>query len=78
MSRDGRAGLSAAGGGRDDPAENDRGRRPGPYQGLGLVGISESLKRRQATFRLGRRLRRDPQAYLRSLEDSLINQTLPS
>jgi hypothetical protein len=27
---------------------------------------------------LGRRFRRDPDAYLRSLEGSLINQALPS
>lgn len=40
--------------------------------------LRASLKRRQATRALGRRFRRDPQAYLRSLEDSLINQTLPS
>jgi hypothetical protein len=36
-----------------------------------------SLERRQAVRTLGRRFRRDPVAYLRSLEDSLINQTLP-
>jgi hypothetical protein len=35
------------------------------------------LGRRQAARTLGRRFRRDPVAYLRSLEDSLINQTLP-
>jgi hypothetical protein len=35
------------------------------------------LERRQATRTLGRRFRRDPVAYLRSLEDSLINLTLP-
>jgi hypothetical protein len=40
--------------------------------------VRQSLERRQATRTLGRRFRRDPQAYLRSLEDSLINQTLPS
>ena len=40
--------------------------------------LRESLERRQATRALGRRFRRDPQAYLRSLEDSLINQALPS
>jgi hypothetical protein len=40
--------------------------------------LRESLERRQAARALGRRFRRDPQAYLRSLEDSLINQTLPS
>jgi hypothetical protein len=37
-----------------------------------------SLERRQAVRTLGRRFRRDPVAYLRSLEDSLINQALPS
>ena len=36
-----------------------------------------SLERRQAVRTLGRRFRRDPVAYLKSLEDSLINQTLP-
>jgi hypothetical protein len=36
-----------------------------------------SLERRQAVRTRGRRFRRDPVAYLRSLEDSLINQTLP-
>jgi hypothetical protein len=36
-----------------------------------------SLERRQAVRTLGRRFRRDPVAYLQSLEDSLINQTLP-
>jgi hypothetical protein len=37
-----------------------------------------SLERRQATRASGRRFRRDPAAYLRSLEASLINQALPS
>jgi hypothetical protein len=36
-----------------------------------------SLERRRAVRTLGRRFRRDPVAYLRSLEDSLINLTLP-
>jgi hypothetical protein len=36
-----------------------------------------SLERRQAVRTLGRRFRRDPVAYLKSLEDSLINPTLP-
>jgi len=36
-----------------------------------------SLQRRQAVRALGRRFRRDPVAYLRSLEDALINQALP-
>jgi len=35
------------------------------------------LERRQAVRTMGRRFRRDPVAYLRSLEESLINQTLP-
>jgi hypothetical protein len=35
------------------------------------------LERRQAIRMLGRRFRRDPVAYLKSLEDSLINQALP-
>jgi hypothetical protein len=37
-----------------------------------------SLERRQAVRTLGRRFRRDPAGYLKSLEDALINQTLPS
>jgi hypothetical protein len=37
-----------------------------------------SLERRQAVRTLGRRFRRDPAAHLMSLEDSLINQALPS
>ena len=36
------------------------------------------LERRQAVRTLGRRFRQDPAAYLRSLEDSLIKQALPS
>ena len=36
------------------------------------------LERRQAIRTLGRRFRRDPVAYLKSLEDALINQALPS
>jgi hypothetical protein len=36
------------------------------------------LERRQTVRTLGRRFRQDPAAYLRSLEDSLINQALPS
>jgi hypothetical protein len=35
------------------------------------------LEQRQAVRTLGRRFRRDPVAYLRSLEESLIKQTLP-
>jgi hypothetical protein len=38
--------------------------------------LRQSLERRQATRTLGRRFRRDPQAYLRSIEEALINQTL--
>ena len=37
-----------------------------------------SLERRQAVRTLGRRFRRDPVAYLSSLEESLIRQALPS
>jgi hypothetical protein len=40
-------------------------------------GLRVSLGRRQAVRALGRRFRRDPGAYLRSLEDSLIKQALP-
>jgi hypothetical protein len=36
-----------------------------------------SLERRQAVRTMGRRFRRDPATYLRSLEESLINQALP-
>jgi hypothetical protein len=36
-----------------------------------------ALERRRAIRTLGRRFRRDPTAYLRSLEESLIKQTLP-
>jgi hypothetical protein len=39
--------------------------------------LRRSLGRRQAVRALGRRFRRDPEAYLRSLEDTLINQALP-
>ncbi len=37
-----------------------------------------SLERRQTIRTLGRRFRRDPEAYLQSLEQLLINQALPS
>ena len=37
-----------------------------------------TLERRQAVRTLGRRFRRDPAAYLRSLEESLIKQALPT
>jgi hypothetical protein len=36
-----------------------------------------SLERRQAVRTLGRRFRRDPVAYLRSLEETLIKEALP-
>ncbi len=36
------------------------------------------LERRRAARTLGRRFRQDPSAYLRSLEDTLIKQALPS
>jgi len=36
-----------------------------------------SLERRQMVRTLGRRFRRDPVAYLRSFEESLIKQALP-
>ena len=36
------------------------------------------LERRQAVRTQGRRFRHDPAAYLKSLEDSLINQILPT
>ena len=39
--------------------------------------LRAALGRRQAVRTLGRRFRRDPVAYLRSLEDSLIKQALP-
>ena len=39
--------------------------------------LRQRLARRQAVRTLGRRFRRDPVAYLRSLEESLINQALP-
>jgi hypothetical protein len=36
-----------------------------------------SLQRRQAVRTLGRRFRRDPAAYLRSLEETMIKEALP-
>jgi hypothetical protein len=36
-----------------------------------------ALERRQAVRTLGRRFRRDPSAYLQSLEDALIKKALP-
>jgi hypothetical protein len=40
-------------------------------------GLRAGLERRQAIRAQGRRFRRDPAAYLRELEDSLIKETLP-
>jgi hypothetical protein len=40
--------------------------------------LRASLERRRAVRTLGRRFRRDPDAYLQSLEDALINRALPS
>jgi hypothetical protein len=40
--------------------------------------LRASLERRRAVRTLGRRFRRDPDAYLLSLEESLINRALPS
>jgi hypothetical protein len=40
--------------------------------------LRDSLERRRQVRALGRRFRRDPAAYLRSLEESLINQILPT
>jgi hypothetical protein len=40
--------------------------------------LRRSLGCRQAVRALGRRFRRDPTAYLRSLEDTLINLALPA
>ena len=40
--------------------------------------LRQSLQRRQALRTSGRRFRSDPEAYLKSLEDSFINQALPS
>ena len=40
--------------------------------------LRATLERRQATRTLGRRFRRDPVAYLQSLEQILINQALPT
>jgi hypothetical protein len=39
--------------------------------------LRAGLERRQAIRAQGRRFRRDPAAYLQSLEDSLIKETLP-
>jgi hypothetical protein len=39
--------------------------------------LRASLDSRQATRTLGRRFRRDPEGYLKSIEDSLIKKTLP-
>ena len=40
--------------------------------------LRAALEQRQAVRTLGRRFRRDPVAYLQSLEESLIKQTLPT
>ncbi len=40
--------------------------------------LRSTLDTRQATRTLGRRFRQDPAAYLQSIEDSLIKNTLPS
>ncbi len=40
--------------------------------------LRATLERRRVVRTLGRRFRRDPDAYLRSLEDALINRILPS
>jgi hypothetical protein len=40
--------------------------------------LREGLERRQVVRTLGRRFRRDPTGYLKSLEDSIISQALPS
>lgn len=56
-----------------------------PIEGADLVptdvkawrDLRGALERRQAVRTLGRRFRRDPAAYLESLETSLINQALP-
>ncbi len=41
-------------------------------------GLRHGLVRRQASRTLGRRFRSNPEAYHKSLEDSFINQALPS
>jgi hypothetical protein len=43
----------------------------------GWRDLRSRLEQRQAVRTLSRRFRRDPDAYLNSLEGSLINQTLP-
>jgi hypothetical protein len=40
--------------------------------------MRRSLGRRQAVRARSRRFRRDPAAYLRSLEDAVINHALPA
>jgi hypothetical protein len=40
--------------------------------------LRDGLERRQAVRTLGRHFRRDPVGYLKTLEDSIINQALPS
>jgi hypothetical protein len=48
-----------------------------PSDVSGWRDLRGRLGRRQAVRTPGRRFRRDPVTYLRSLEDSLINQALP-
>ena len=57
------------------PDEQARGQL---LRALASDAIRGSLERRRAVRTLGRRFRRDPVAYLKSLEDALINQALPS
>ena len=60
--------------------------RLGPVDGADLAPTNAaawrrlrgSLDNRQATRTLGRRFRRDPGAYLMSIEESLIKKTLPA
>lgn len=44
----------------------------------GWRDLRSRLERRREVRTLGRRFRQDPAAYLKSLEESLINQALPS
>ena len=75
---DGGAGLGAAGGGgRDAACGRSRWRTWSPPTVQAWRDLRGALERRQAVRTLGRRFRRDPVAYLRSLEESLIKQALP-
>jgi hypothetical protein len=49
-----------------------------PADLAGWRDLRGGLERRREVRTLGRRFRQDPAAYLKSLEDSLINQALPS